>query len=69
MFYLPSRSDSDVVKKEMTTHRYIPNSSPEVKKELLETIGLKDSEELFAAIPENLALSRSLGSAICSVGI
>ena len=38
----------------MTTHRYIPNSSPEVMKELLETIGLRDSEELFAAIPENL---------------
>jgi len=38
----------------MTVHRYIPNSDPEVKKELLDEIGVKDPEELFAAIPERI---------------
>jgi glycine dehydrogenase subunit 1 len=38
----------------MTVHRYIPNSSSEVKKELLDGIGINDPEELFAAIPDGL---------------
>ena len=33
---------------------YIPNSAPEVKKQMLEELGLKDVEEIYAEIPEHL---------------
>ena len=35
-------------------HPYIPNSVPEVKKEMLKSIGVKDIEELYSEIPEFL---------------
>jgi glycine dehydrogenase subunit 1 len=38
----------------MTTHRYIPNSDPEIKRELLDGIGVREPEELFAAIPAKI---------------
>ncbi len=33
---------------------YIPNSAPEVKKQMLEELGLEDVEEIYAEIPEHL---------------
>lgn len=39
--------------------RYIPNS-PEERSEMLEAIGLKSAEELFASIPQELLLQRPL---------
>jgi glycine dehydrogenase subunit 1 len=44
----------------MPVHPYIPNSDPEVKKEMLGALGLKDSEELFAVIPEEIRFRRKL---------
>ncbi|MFC2169016.1 aminomethyl-transferring glycine dehydrogenase subunit GcvPA [Acidobacteriota bacterium] len=41
-------------KKEKFIHPYIPNSVPEVKQKMLEEIGIKDIEELYQDIPENL---------------
>ena len=35
-------------------HPYIPNSVPDVKKKMLEEIGVKDIDELYASIPEEL---------------
>lgn len=35
-------------------HPYIPNSIPEIKKKMLEKIGVKDIEELYKEIPEKL---------------
>ena len=40
--------------KKKIIHPYIPNSVPEVKEEMLREIGVKDIDELYAAIPENL---------------
>src|SRR3954468_11413174 len=39
--------------------RYIPNS-PEEREEMLATVGLNSSNELFRSIPENLQLKRPL---------
>ncbi len=33
---------------------YIPNSVPEIKKQMLEELGLKDVEEIYAEIPDHL---------------
>jgi len=42
-------------------HPYIPNSVPEVKREMLREIGAKDARELFAEmIPDRLLLERPL---------
>jgi glycine dehydrogenase subunit 1 len=42
-------------------HPYIPNSVPEVKREMLKEIGAKDAEELYAEmIPDRLLLKRTL---------
>lgn len=35
-------------------HPYIPNSVPEIKKEMLEELGIESVEEIYAEIPENL---------------
>ena len=35
----------------MTAHPYMPNSTPELERELLDAIGVADVEELFAQIP------------------
>jgi glycine dehydrogenase subunit 1 len=42
------------------TVRYIPNSVPEIKKEMLKQIGVNDAEELFAAIPKKIRLTKKL---------
>ncbi len=41
-------------KKKNIVHPYIPNSVPEVKAKMLQEIGVKDIDELYADIPENL---------------
>lgn len=41
-------------------HPYIPNSVPETKGRMLEEIGVKDIDELYADIPENLRFKREL---------
>ena len=39
---------------------YIPNSDPEIKKEMLEDIGIADIEELYKDVPEKVRLKRKL---------
>ncbi len=41
-------------------HPYIPNSAPEIKEYLLKKIGIKDVEEIYQDIPEQLRLKRKL---------
>lgn len=43
-----------MTEKKPFVHPYIPNSVPEVKKEMLEEIGVKDTEELYSEIPDDL---------------
>ena len=47
-------------KSEKKAHPYIPNSVPEVKAEMLEEIGVKDIDELYEDIPENLRFKRKM---------
>lgn len=42
------------MEKNNTIHPYIPNSAPEVKKAMLDYIGVSDSETLFSGIPAEL---------------
>jgi len=44
----------------MPVHQYIPNSHPEVKKQMLESIGVKSVDELFAVIPDKLIFKNKL---------
>lgn len=44
----------------VTPHPYIPNSAEDVKKELMEALGIDDVEELYQDIPQNLRLKKSL---------
>lgn len=44
----------------MTIHPYIPNSVPEIKKEMLKEIGVKQVDELFAVIPEKIRFKKRL---------
>jgi len=41
-------------------HPYIPNSVPEVKKKMMQEIGIKNIEELYSDIPEKFRLKRRL---------
>ncbi|UCF29661.1 MAG: aminomethyl-transferring glycine dehydrogenase, partial [Chloroflexota bacterium] len=41
-------------------HPYIPNSEPEVKKEMLQAVGASSVEEFYADIPDDLRLHRDL---------
>jgi glycine cleavage system P protein (glycine dehydrogenase) subunit 1 len=41
-------------------HPYIPNSAPRIRQEMLEAIGVDDTDDLYAAIPERLRLGRLL---------
>ena len=41
-------------------HPYIPNSVPEVKKEMLEEVGVKNIEDLYTEIPDRLRFKRKL---------
>ena len=45
----------------MTTHPYIPNSVPEIKRKMLSELGFNDVEQLFKVIPERLRFKGSLG--------
>ena len=45
----------------MTAHPYIPNSVPEIKRKMLDELGLNDVESLFHVIPERLRFKGSLG--------
>ncbi|TET29000.1 MAG: aminomethyl-transferring glycine dehydrogenase subunit GcvPA [Candidatus Heimdallarchaeota archaeon] len=49
-----------MVKETKIIHPYIPNSVPEVKAKMLEEIGVKDIEELYEDIPENLRFKGEL---------
>jgi glycine dehydrogenase subunit 1 len=44
----------------MPVHHYIPNSVPEIKREMLKEIGVKNAEEIFAVIPEGIKCKRRL---------
>ncbi len=44
----------------MTIHSYIPNSDPEIKREMLEFIGVSDIDELFDVIPDRIKPKKSL---------
>jgi glycine dehydrogenase subunit 1 len=41
-------------------HPYIPNSTPEVKKELMQELGIQTIDELYSDIPEKFLLKREL---------
>jgi len=47
-------------KSEKMVHPYIPNSAPKVKAKMLEEIGVKDIDELYMDIPENLRLKKEM---------
>ncbi len=36
------------------SHPYIPNSQPDIKKQMLEELGMKSADDIFQAIPEHL---------------
>jgi len=42
------------------THPYMPSSHPNLKKELMDEIGIKSIEELYADIPNKIRLNRKL---------
>jgi glycine dehydrogenase subunit 1 len=44
----------------MPVHPYIPNSDPEIKKDMLRAIGAKDVQELFGVIPEEIRCNKNL---------
>jgi glycine dehydrogenase subunit 1 len=44
----------------MPVHRYIPNSVTEIKSEMLKEIGVKNVDELFAVIPDNIKFKKKL---------
>src|SRR5574340_726688 len=46
--------------KEPIVYPYIPNSNQRAKAEMLKELGLRDIEDLFAAIPAELRLKRPL---------
>ena len=52
--------EDSMKKKEKPVHPYIPNSVPEIKAKMLEEIGVKDIDELYDDIPENLRFKREL---------
>ena len=49
-----------MAKKKPFIHPYIPNSVPEIKAEMLESVGVDDVETLYQEIPEKLRLKRKL---------
>ncbi|NGP45169.1 aminomethyl-transferring glycine dehydrogenase subunit GcvPA [Bacillaceae bacterium SIJ1] len=48
------------VQKENVAHPYIPNTVPQVQNDMLKDLGLKNIEELFEGIPENLIYKEKL---------
>lgn len=49
-----------MAEKKKTVHPYIPNSAPATKAKMLEEIGIKDIDELYADIPEELRFNREM---------
>lgn len=49
-----------MAKERAFVHPYIPNSVPEVKAKMLDTIGVSDVESLYQEIPEKLRFKRKL---------
>jgi glycine dehydrogenase subunit 1 len=49
-----------MMKKQNTAHPYIPNTVPEVQKEMLKEIGVETIDELFEGIPEELRFNKEL---------
>ena len=49
-----------MAKEKSFIHPYIPNSVPEIKAEMLKSIGVKDVETLYQEIPERLRFKRKL---------
>jgi glycine dehydrogenase subunit 1 len=49
-----------MAKKKPFVHPYIPNSVPEVKAEMLKTVGVENVETLYQEIPERLRFKRKL---------
>lgn len=45
---------------ESTVYPYIPNSVPEVKRQMLEAVGAESTDDFFEDVPENLRLRRAL---------
>ena len=43
-----------------TVHPYIPNSEPSVKKEMLDFLGMKSSEDVYKEIPDHLRFKGQL---------
>ncbi len=43
-----------------TVYPYIPNSVPEVKEEMLKTVGISSTEDIYAEIPAHLRFKRKL---------
>ncbi|WP_133617963.1 aminomethyl-transferring glycine dehydrogenase subunit GcvPA [Leucobacter luti] len=44
----------------LSAHPYLPNSVPEVRQQMLDTIGVPDIEALYATIPAHLRLTKDL---------
>jgi len=42
------------------THPYIPNSKPEIKKAMMEEIGIENIDELYSDIPKRFMLKHRL---------
>ena len=42
------------------THPYIPNSVPEIKKEMMKQVGIRNIDQLYADIPQKFRLNRKL---------
>ena len=48
------------MKKKKVAHPYIPNSDPDIQREMLEAIGVSSMDEFYQCIPEPLRLKRKL---------
>lgn len=49
-----------MTRKEKVAHPYIPNTVPEVREEMLRTIGVNDIEELYSGVPAHLRLPQPM---------
>lgn len=45
---------------ESRVHRYIPNSVPEIKREMMHDVGIQSTEELYVDVPKKFQLKRRL---------
>jgi glycine dehydrogenase subunit 1 len=51
---------ADRSKPEPLAHPYIPNSSPQVRREMLHAIGVESIDDLYASVPREVRLARPL---------